>query len=111
MISHISPHCRVDVISCEKTFCTLKFMQNYLRTTMGHSRPQSLAILVLEQEITYNTNFESITHYLLYYEIRKSEHVFTYMHVYFFLFKKNQNMYLNINLKYSILFCKLGIVL
>jgi hypothetical protein len=48
------------VASCERSFPKLKFMKNYLRSTMGQSRFSDLAILFIEIDFSKGADFDEV---------------------------------------------------
>ncbi|XP_018494653.1 zinc finger MYM-type protein 1-like [Galendromus occidentalis] len=50
----------ISVASCERSFSKLKLIKNHLRSTMGASRLNSLAILSIEHKLTDEIDFEDV---------------------------------------------------
>lgn len=49
----------VTLAMCERSFCKLKLIKNYSRTTMGQKRLSNLAILSVEREVVREIHFEN----------------------------------------------------
>ncbi|KAF0721289.1 zinc finger MYM-type protein 1-like, partial [Aphis craccivora] len=50
----------VTAATCERSFSKLKFIKNYLRSTMGQERLSNLSILSIENEVAGEINFEDV---------------------------------------------------
>lgn len=50
----------VSVASAETSFSKLKFIKNYLRSTMHQDRLSNLALLSIESDLSENLNVEQI---------------------------------------------------
>ena len=54
----------IGIASAERSFCVLRRIKNYLRSTMGQQRLSSFAMLAIENKITKSINMDqAITHF------------------------------------------------
>ena len=50
----------VTVATCERSFSKLKLIKNYMRSKMGQERLSSLAIVLIENEVANNIDFDDV---------------------------------------------------
>ena len=50
----------VTVATCERSFSKLKLIKNYMRSKMGQERLSSLAIILIENEVANNIDFDDV---------------------------------------------------
>jgi hypothetical protein len=50
----------VSTASCERLFWCLKRLKNYLRSTMGHERLTSLALIYIERDLLQLDSLDSV---------------------------------------------------
>jgi hypothetical protein len=53
LLLQISMTLPVTTASCERSFSCLKRVKNYLRSTMGHERLSSLALISIERDLSH----------------------------------------------------------
>ena len=50
----------VSTASCERSFSCLKRLKNYLRSTLGHERLTSLALISIERDLLQLDSLDSV---------------------------------------------------